>query len=56
MTDSDTVYANTEPAAIGYPEDVHAAVGVGRVVRDVARYGPRNTVTTVVANAEFAQS
>src|SRR5689334_22877220 len=62
-TDSDTRYGKYEPAATVMPSGctrpVQSSVPSGQPAAcsvTLVRNGPRNTVMTVVENAEFAQS
>jgi hypothetical protein len=62
-TDSETVYGNSEPGAMSRPSTsiVRPRHGSSEAqpapaLATAVRYGPRKTVTTVVENAEFAQS
>ena len=61
-TDSDTAYGNSEPGAMSMPSTGMVASSQASPSQPAARsaiavrYGPRNTVTTVVENAELAQS
>jgi hypothetical protein len=50
------VYAKSEPAATGMPNGYTRPCASAALSAIAPRYGPRNTVTTVVENAELAQS
>ena len=55
-TDSETVYGNSEPAATVTPSTSTLPFASAALSATDPRYGPRNTVTTVVENAELAKS